>query len=296
MHPLSEHITSLWKITEVPVDFNAPHLAHYSTMKLGLDRSVAYYSALLSESVEKLMAEHPECQEWVLTAPPYESLPSAANLMMWWINRDLSNRLSEKERLSVVDIHLSGDAIHSSNDFNSYHFYSKGSVRHRIEHRRRLMQTVDDISRHRQRLSGRGIVVVNDIKVSGTQQKFLGEYLGKADPLFVHNLYILELAESIGQQFPQFEYELNKSRIQSLKDFGRVLGAADVHYTARCIGDLFACDVPEFKSLLKALSTDRRLRILKLVRSESRYLGDYFSDKIRILQELCAVEALTNPV
>ena len=296
MHPLSDRITSLWKITDVPVDFNASHLTLYSTMKLGLDSSVAYYSALLSETAKKLIEKHPEVQSWVLTAPPFERLPSAANLMMWWIYRDLKEQLSESCSLSAVDLHLNNYAINTSKDFESLHFYSRGSVQEREKHRSRLMDTVDDITLYCQQLSGRGIIVINDIKVSGSQQKFLQEYLSEASPLFVHSLYILEVEESIGQQYPQLEYDLNKSRMKSLADFGKLLNAGNVHFTARCIGDLFACEMEEFKSLLEALSPDRQARILELVSSESRYFGQYFSDKIRFLQRLCAANSQAHPV
>ena len=91
--PPRERTLSLRRVTELPLDLDDPVYAHYSTLKLGVAASVAHYAGLLLPLVRRVIDGDQGCRDWVLTAPAYDALPAAANLLCEAVEASLRGTL-----------------------------------------------------------------------------------------------------------------------------------------------------------------------------------------------------------
>ena len=283
----SKSVLCLKQLGQLPVDFTDPLLIQYPAMKLGVLPAVDFYLDALAERVGEIINASPSINKWVLTGPPLIKAPAAANLLCWRLYRHLQLRLSGRVILSMVDLHFLGtsEQIMDQQDFKLRYEYSNNSLEQRIKERSRLR---DDIHLHEQDFSGNGVIVINDIRVTGTQQEHMNTSFGRVKPALIKWLYILEVENQLGINHPQIEHQINSSRFDTFDDFVELLTSADHRFTARCISRIFNYDTNDFFSLLSALSDQKRQSLYELAIGEGRFEGEFFADKFKLLKQQCS--------
>jgi hypothetical protein len=168
--------------------------------------------------------------------------------------------------------------------------YSRLSSTERIEARERSASAIV----HHQALSGQTVIFVNDINVTGAQQRVMRRYFEAIGVTVIHWIYIMDVAEELGRQAAQIEYDLNTWKYGSFDDFAALLSTAEITFTAKCIARVFSYNLVELSRLFGMLSVRRRLRILELTVQEERYGGDAFGEKIDLLRTFCSREPRTE--
>lgn len=276
----------LKEINSLPVDFDQALFAHYPAMKMGVCSSLETYIDPLAGLVKKTMAQHPDCKEWVLTAPPYLALPAAANLLCWKLMATVQAELPDDYSLELLNLHYTSieTGVSDERDFKLRYEYSNNTLEDRIKERARLQ---DDIHRHAAILSGRGVIVINDIKVTGTQQQQMTQSFQRVKPQHVEWLYIFAVDPDLGVRHPEIEHQINSSRLQSLPEYQQLICDAGTQHTARCISRLYSHELDDFKVLVDALAKDKRRELFALITAEKRFNGDYFAEKTRYLKQCC---------
>ena len=285
-----ESVSCLQKIDQLPIDLEHNLFAHYPTMKLGIDEDVAFYASELAKVAKDLVKETEDCYDWVVTAPPYNVIPAAANLISWKVYDLLKQSLSSHYQLSVINLRFPKKslAINNAQEFKTYFEYSNNGIQERIKERAKIHQDSDDIVNHKEDFGGCGVIVINDIKVTGTQQQFMQNSFAKVDPAYLHWLYVFEVDEDLGKSDPQIEHRINHSKLQTLDEFSELICTDAIAYTARCFSRLFSHELDEFEFLVQQLSVDKQDHILELASREGRFEGEFFADKMGLLQALCA--------
>lgn len=274
----------LKKIDSLPVDFDQALFAHYPAMKMGVNSAVDAYIGLLAERIIKTMSAHPCCKDWVITAPPYLALPAAANLLCWKLADALKASLPDGCSLTLLDLHYSSVeyGVSDERDFKLRYEYSNNTVEERIKERSRLK---DDIHLHREVLAGKGVLVINDIKVTGTQQQHMTQSFEQVQPAHMEWLYIFEVDTELGIKHPEIEHQINTSRLQTMYEYQQLICADDTRHTARCISRLYSHELDDFKTLVDALGPDKQTQLFALIKAERRFDGEYFAEKTAYLEQ-----------
>ena len=118
------------------------------------------------------------------------------------------------------------------------------------------------------------MIFVNDINVTGAQQRIMRRYFETVGAAQIHWLYIIDVENPLGREVPQIEYALNNLQYASFDEFANFVATADIDFTSKCIARVLSYDVRELARLLGILSERRRWRILALTLQEGRYGGD----------------------
>ena len=253
-------------------------------MKMGVSGAVDAYIDLLAERIIKTMSAHAYCKDWVITAPPYLALPAAANLLCWKLVDALKASLSDGCSLVLLDLHYSSVeyGVSDERDFKLRYEYSNNTVEERIKERSRLK---DDIHLHREVLAGKGVLVINDIKVTGTQQQHMTQSFEQVQPVHIEWLYIFEVDAALGIKHPEIEHQINSSRLQAMHEYQQLICADDTRHTARCVSRLYSHALNDFKTLIDVLGPDKRAQLLALIKAERRFDGEYFAEKTAYLEQ-----------
>jgi len=269
------------------VDLSEPIYAHYSLFKMGVRRNVLHYAEMLAPLAADLIPVNGAPADWVLTSPPHRAIPCAANLLCWRLADALKRSVLRGQWPAtiaplVVDIRYQHGIAASldSDDAAKYRDYSQLSWRDRIK----SLQDANHLMIKDAAFASRAVVFVNDINVTGAQQRDMQLYFQSAGAATVHWLYIIDVDESIGRSKPQLEYSINHATTISLGEFRRILAEEDIRYTTKCIWRLMAYETHDLERLLRGLDADRRSAILRLVVEEGRFDGDSFREKVELLR------------
>lgn len=276
-------LRSLRTIEKLPIDFSDDFFFHYSRLKLGVTESVDYFGAQLSRLAEDVITQSlPGHTDWVIAGPAYSVLPGGPNLLCSYIHEDLRNKLPESITLSFA--HLgdeSGDMeIKDAESLNSFHNYSTLTQPERnqfYEHSRDPLLEPRDFR-------GRSILFVNDIKVTGTHQRYMEQVFARLDVPRICWLYVLAIDQKIAEAEPEVEYAINQSSVGGFDEFAHLLATAKLEYTSRCITRLLSYELSQLAKLVQMLDLGRKKAILERATAERRYSGDYFKDKIDLLK------------
>ena len=276
-------VTSLYRLTRLPVDYRDEIFALYPSFKLGVRQSTVDYARRLLPLAEALMASNAQPADWALTAPPYHEIPAAANLLCLEMFDRLKARLPTQLNLSLVKI---AEQTHSFDGDKAPDDYSRLTCRERSDSRERSAGAL----LHHEGLSGRSVIFVNDINVTGAQQRVMCRYFERAGTTAIHWLYIIDVEKSLGKRTPQIEYAINNSKLATFDDFAHMMATEDMDFTSKCIARVFSYGSVELHRLFGMLSAERRSNILKLVLQDGRYRGDYFKEKIDLLTAFCSLD------
>ncbi len=288
MVSIPSRVRALATIDSYPLDLSLDALADYPAMKLGVRGAVDNYAKALLPMAREAVLAHSEITRWVLTAPLFIRAPAGANLMCWALYPALAAQMPTGCSLTMVDLHVAENRIRidSAEDFRTCFDYSSNSAAKRAENRHLIHHGEDDILAKAEVFRGRGVLIVNDIRVTGTQQDYMQASFRQVVPAALEWLYLVEVNRTVGMQFPHVEAEINGSKINTFETFAAVINAEGIQHTARCISRLFRHDLQEFKALIRRLSVDKRKSILAVAASEGYYEGEYFKDKYAALKQL----------
>jgi hypothetical protein len=238
-------IVFLHRISELPFDADAEIFQQYPAFKLGVMRSVRHYAELLLPQVRELIDNSPY-SEWVITAPPLKcQTPAAANLLcqeLYRIDRKLSLIELQYDTACEED---------SSQDYAQLDFAT------RMTERERLVRGLTPDTRFR----GRPILFINDICVTGAQQKTLQQYFDRVEAASVTWLYLIFVDPEVGKAKPQIEWEINSLPFEELL---RLVSTEEITFTGKCVQRVMHLSTPEREQVLRALNPDRRQELLDL--------------------------------
>lgn len=278
--------TALHRLTRWPVDDRDELFARYPSLKLGVRESTVHYAKRLTPLAEALIVSDPRPAHWALTAPPYHAIPAAANLLCLEMFHLLQARLPTALDLSLIEI---AEHPHGCHDDEAPADYARLDFRQRRESRERSASALLD----HPGLSGRSVIFVNDINVTGAQQRVMHRYFERSGVTAIHWLYIIDVEESLGKREPQIEYMINSSKLATFEEFIHVMAADNISFTSKCIARVFSYDDEQLTKLFQALPARRRSIILELAVQDARYRGGYFKKRIDLLSSLCHSDGAT---
>ncbi|RUL77650.1 hypothetical protein [Dyella choica] len=285
MDPLKDEIPArmlvLASVAEPPRDYDGDLFGHYPGMKLGRMSDVDFFAGKLCDLAAQVLAEGTADDEWVLTAPAYYRLPAGANLLAERMHSMLCDR---GVALSLVALRQSFEqiAVHSLEEFRLSHDYSLSPLAQRVIERQRLHDMAPS-DPSRRRFAKRKVIVVNDIHVTGTQQRFMQLELAAAGASECHWLYIFHIEDELARACPEIEHRINNSDLADLDSYAALLSDPATRHTARCLARLFNTEPDQFRYLVATLQPNARERIYRLARDEERYDIPLFAEKMRLL-------------
>ncbi|HEV8242026.1 MAG TPA: phosphoribosyltransferase family protein [Thermoanaerobaculia bacterium] len=269
-------------MSRLPVDLGHPVFAHYSTMKLGVAASVAYYAALLAPLVERAIAADPSRRGWVLTAPGADALPSGANLLCEAVEALLRGRLPAGVTLRRVDIRQRpGDPAHR--ELARADVYS----RLRWSERRRSRAYWHSLLIDEPAFAGQAVIFVNDINVTGAQRDGMRPWFARLGAESVAWVYIVDVDEAVGRAAPELENAINHSTALSVEQLAELLRSDGMRVTSKCVGQLLSLGDGDLERLLVLLGKDGRAELLRLARADSRYRAPKFAAQVELLRRAC---------
>ena len=282
-------LRSLRTIDQLPIDYSDDFFNHYPRLKLGVTESVDYFGAQLSKLTADVITQSlPRGIDWVITGPGYNVLPGGPNLLCSYIYEDLKNKLPDSVTLSFVQLGVDTDnlEIKDSESLHKYHNYSAFTQQERSQ----LYEQSPEPPMEPRDFRGRSILFVNDIKVTGTHQRYMERAFAKLDPPQICWLYVLEVNPQIAAIEPEVEYAINHSRLATFEEFADLLATQNLEYTSRCVTRLLSYELSQLAKLFQMLDVDRKKTILELAIAEGRFSGDYFKEKIDLLKRSIASE------
>lgn len=274
-------ILALARLTRLPHVYDGDMFRRYPGMKLGHLPDVAFFAEKLCNLVAGMLGEDAGHDAWVLTAPAYYRLPSAANLLAEHLQAMLRDR---GVALPLVDLRLSFEqiAVHSIEDFRRSYDYSRNPLAQRVIERQRLHGSASSDPGWL-RCRRKRVIVVNDIHVTGTQQRFMQGALAAVDASECLWLYIFHIDGELARSHPEIEYRINNCALADPDDYAALLSDPATRHTARCLSRLFNEELDSFRYLVAAVRPEARARIWRLAKDEGRYDAPLFDEKMRLL-------------
>lgn len=239
---------SLHRINRLPFDADSEFFRHYPAFKLGVTASVRHYARLLLPLLKKMIASDTGC---ILTSQPLAAqTPAAANLLCWELFDLYMRDVSNGKELSVIDLQYDNEGTASID-------YAKLDVSDRVKERERLTRRLVPNTE----LQGRAVVFINDICVTGTQQRALQQYFDNAGAACVKWLYLIVVDPEIGKAKPELEWQINFAPFEELL---RLVSREEIQFTGKCVLKLMQLSIAELDQVLRALSEERRAQLLEL--------------------------------
>jgi hypothetical protein len=251
---------------------------------LGVIESVVYYGDRLSRLAGNVITQSLTGHtDWVITGPAYNVLPGAPNLLCSYVYEDLKNKLPDSVTLSLGKLRdeTADLEIKDAESLNSFHNYSTFTQHQRTQ----LYEHAPEPLIEPREFLGRSILFLNDIKVTGTHERYMQRFFAKLDVPQICWLYVLVIDREIAEAQPELEYKINNSCIASFDEFADLLATHHLEYTSRCITRLLSEDVSNLEQLFQMLDEGRKKKILELATAEGRFSGNYFKEKIDLLKE-----------
>lgn len=265
--------TSLYRISQLPLDADAEIFRQYPAFKLGVTNSVRYYAGLLLPLMKNVIASEPEHTDWILTGPAIAAeTQAAANLLcrelfdLYMRERDTGN----PKELSLIDIQYDNEAT-ASIDYAKLDLADRLMVRERLS--QRLVRNAD--------FKGRPILFINDVCVTGAQQQAMQQYFERDGAACVRWLYLIVIDPEIGRTNPKIEWQINSSPFEDLL---RMVSREQIQFTGKCLTRLMQLSIAELDQVLRALNTERRARLLKLVELNRFQNLDDFQEHVELIR------------
>jgi hypothetical protein len=272
-------IWCLKEINTLPVPLELDLFRNYPGMKLGQLHQVEFFSQKLFGLASELLK--PGAQDWVITAPAFYHLPSGANLLARRVHALLQQ---QGYAIPLLEPRLTQEqiAFADQNDFNISTNYAKGDVQQRIAERQRIWEKQQFNIIQRQ-FAQRRVLIINDIYVTGTQQRFMQQTLSQWGATSCDWLYIFKLSSPLAEQHPETEFQINSSQFADLDSYAGILADPHIAHTRICITRLFKLCPDDFRYVLAALDQAARQRLYQNVQQESCFNIALFNDQMRLL-------------
>jgi hypothetical protein len=273
----------LEEISSLPLPLDAALYRHYPGMKLGQTGLLDFFSRQLALLAADIIRNNLESsgQNWVVSAPAYYYLPSAANLLA----RQVCKHLQQwGHHVDLIEPRLNQEQIAVRNlaEFRQSNDYSKSQLQIRMAERQRI-QVLAGNDAQMSAFRHRRVMIINDIYVTGTQQKFMQAAMLNAFASETHWLYIFQVTSRLAQQHPEIEFEINSNGIADLDSFAAILADEQTQYTTRCLSRLFSEEIDGYRYLIGKLQEKTREKIFLLAQAEGRYSHPVFKEKMQLL-------------
>ena len=265
--------TSLYRITQLPLDADAEIFRQYPAFKLGVTSSVRYYAQLLLPLMKRVIANESEHTNWILTGPAIAAETQAAANLLCRELFDLYLREREADNskeLSLIDIHYDNEAT-ASIDYAKLDLADRLMVRERLS--QRLVRNPD--------FHGRPILFINDVCVTGAQQQAMQQYFERDGVACVRWLYLIVVDPEIGRTNPKIEWQINSGPFEDLL---RMVSREQIQFTGKCLTRLMHLSIAELDQVLRALDAERRARLLKLVELNRFQNLDDFQEHVELVR------------
>jgi PRTase ComF-like len=262
--------TALHRISQLPLDTNAEIFRHYPAFKLGVTGSVRHYARLLLPLVKRLIADGSKNDHWILTSPALSfQTPAGANLLCWELF-DLCMRERDSLELSLIDMNYENETK-AATDYAKLGFADRMTEREQLT--RQLVRNPD--------FQGRPILFVNDICVTGAQQQAMQRYFEYAEAACVRWLYLIVVDPEIGRMQPEIEWQINFTPFDDLLG---MVSREEIQFTGKCVLRLMHLSLDELDQVLRALSRERRMRLLELAVLNGYQNLDGFQEQMELVR------------
>jgi hypothetical protein len=251
----------LHRVNKLPLDAEAEIFRQYPGFKLGVANNVRHFAELLLPLAKKLITSDSEDTGWILTAPAIAAqTPAAANLLCRELFR-LCQREEElrSRQLTLIDIQHDSESTVSADwkDPTKSQDYARLDFADRVTERERFSQRLlGNVEFH-----GRPVLFVNDICVTGAQQHTMQRYFERVEAAGVRWLYVIAVDQEIGRLNPELEWQIN---FTPFEDLLRMVSREEIQFTSKCVQRLMHLSIAELDQVLRALTGERRTRLLEL--------------------------------
>jgi len=273
----------LQEINALPLRLDGDLYSHYPGMKLGSFKDLVFFGDKLSALATSILNQesNTSAKDWIVSAPAFYYLPSAANL--------LARRVHSLLRKQGYSIHLheprlsqEQNAVQSMEAFKKANDYSKSQVQQRQSERQRVYDLAKS-NVQMQALKGQRLLVINDIYVTGTQQAFMQKMLDQFEVEDIHWVYIFHVEQQLAQQHPEIEFQINNHLVGNADNFVAIMNDEHTVHTTRCLSRLFSEDIEIFRYVISLLQPDTIQKIIQLAKVEDRYTSAIFTEKLSML-------------
>ena len=269
----STDVICLHRISRLPLDANAEIFRQYPAFKLGVTASVRHYAQLLLPVMKRLIAKTSEHTGWILTAPAIAAQTLAgANLLC----RELFDLYKQDQDVSTAKA-LSLIEIKYDNEKTASIDYANLDFADRVTERKRLnSRLVSNSNFH-----GRPILFINDICITGAQQRAMRQYFEREEVACVKWLYLVVVDPEVGMTNPKIEWQIN---FCPFEDLLRLVSREEIQFTGKCVLKLMNLSIAELDEVLRALNVERRSRLLELAVLNGFHNLDGFREQMELVR------------
>ena len=281
-------LNALKHIDQLPLPLTHPLLKAYPAMKMGDARAIAFYARQLADHLSRVMDQHNHIEQWVITSPAWFMVPSAANLLAWQVYDRLKHQPDKANRVSYTKLSYMQTNLIPHSHGQDYQYYCQGSLADRVSRveQTREREGDDEILRQHQCFDGKAVIVVNDIRVTGTQQQFMQQSFDQLPIRHLHWQYILDVDGELGRNRPDVEHQINFSTMATDEAWEKLIKKPDLIFTSKSLVRLFSYPLAAFERLLNELPESRLQQLHELTRQEGLAQSHYFGEKMPILEML----------
>lgn len=205
-----------------------------------------------------LLVDELKDDTWFVTGPPVRSLPSAANLIAVQVVHHL--RRHDRSNLSLKNLRKLPDL----DRFPHGHFANlDAAARSSVLTRSSTDSWVRDHS-----FAGRSVVVVDDVRVTGANERALRPFLASLGAERVLWAYLLDLRVDPESAPSVEEPRLNSLFLDENENVAQVLSQHDIQPTTRLVWGLFAMSTDDFAVVSDAISPALAFKVVSILLRE----------------------------
>lgn len=212
----------------------------YSLFKYGfIPPAIGYgngLAALIGDELFALAGNEPI----IIVSAPYKCLPTASEAIARALQHALCHRAELDGREPPVLVPFSKAEVGDSS-------YARAGEAERLQQLATLGLRIDE-----SRIPGSHVLVVDDIRITGTAQKVTAAYLESLQPASIWYLHAARLPKDIGTH-PGLEDELNQTVAHTLEGFLQQVADGAFQLNTRVLRFILeTADIGEFRSFLNA--------------------------------------------
>lgn len=243
-------------LTDKPFDYS-----HYSEFKYGKRSAAELFGRLLAEQLlERLAGQVNPGEELVVLGTPYKNLPNAARLLAITVERHLRAAGLQSSYSRIYQDHV-GEGVYGT--FTQAERDARNGQKNRFFDPRRL--------------AGRHIVVVDDIRITGSVQRSILKLLDPVPKLSLTIVSLAQLDPEVAKHEPQLENKLNHQAVQNLNDVLRLMSNEyDFALMTRVVRYVLQSTLDDLQRFLDQLRAEQVIMLYEAVIDE-RYdqIKDY---------------------
>lgn len=238
----------------------------YSQFKYGVGvRAMEYAQALYALLHEKELTS----LAWKVTASAYKYIPTASQAIAGYLYE-----LLEQHPTQVEFFKIHRDVLFSSD-------YGKLSM----SERQTLMAQTQLYLEKNNTMQGESILVIDDIRITGTHEEKIRELLAEAG---AHNVCFVYIAEMVGECVPMIENLLNHCFVSTMQDLADLFSRPDFIFNTRVCKFILSYPIQtELVAFLENLSAQTLQTLVYHVCADEYHLQvDYLANYQLILTTL----------